>query len=250
MSQHGVKLSVAQKKALAKAAATGKGYKLKLSKNALVGGEMLTFSNPQITKIASAHRRGVPAEIALTKAQISKMAQQGGGLWDDFKTVAKKVGKALKPVAGEVLREVAPEAASYVAGLTGIPGAQYLAREGAERLTSKEVLGFGAKGKGKGKGKGKKPAGRPLVVPVVPVGVGAGILTAGNGITSAGGGITSAGNGIRTAGSGITSAGGSVGRPDYGKQTAGQRLIKAQAYLHAVAQPTSVDGRGFCSHCS
>lgn len=217
---HGVTLTQAQKNAIKKALREGKPYTLKLSPKSMIGGEMMSFTGPQISKLAGAHQRGKPVEIKLSASQLRKMAQEhaqaGMGFWSDawdsVKKVGKKAAKYVAPVVGDAIRATAPMAVDIAADyfLPGVAG-QFVADKASplvKKATSKEVLGFGMKSS-----KGVRLAPRPKR--------GSGITTTGNGIYSTG----------AQGGNGIYSTGGAMSKE------------QVQHYYASVAQPTSLDGR-------
>lgn len=264
--EHGLKLDDAQKDALMEAMEGGASVKLTLKPDQLIGQDVLKLTKAQLTRLANAHQKGKGMKLTLTAPQMR--VQDGGRFGRVGRVVsaparatkaavrtAPAAVEAVKPYAGFALRAGVPiateRAGSALGSRLGPQGAVLGSLVGAEigkRATRKETLGFGI-----GKiTKSEKERLDSLLSDLEGAGLGSKVKKAAKkahkeafetmlaidkqqGGAKSGKGFKTAGKGFRSSGSGLKS---------------GNDLSAAQAYLRAVAEPTSVDGRpGKCKHC-
>lgn len=76
-SEHSIKLTQPQKKAIANALQKGSGVKLRVKHGQFNHGDKLLLSQRQINKINKSHQLGKGCELSLTKRQLDKMKTGG-----------------------------------------------------------------------------------------------------------------------------------------------------------------------------
>ena len=82
--KYGVKLSIEQKKRLAKALSQKSALTIRLSRSDLSGNDYLNLTKTQLKRLQKAMKNGTGADLKISKTQIRYIVQEGGSLWSSL----------------------------------------------------------------------------------------------------------------------------------------------------------------------
>ncbi|PFX29617.1 Pulmonary surfactant-associated protein D [Stylophora pistillata] len=105
---YGVALSEGQRKKLAKAYTSQSAITLRLSHNELSGPDEMMLTKTQINRIQKAASTGKGVDLKISKTQIRKVAQQGGNLFTSLLALGSKVLPKVLPTVTKFATKALP----------------------------------------------------------------------------------------------------------------------------------------------
>ena len=114
---YGVSLSQGQKDRLAKAYENNSAITIQLYNNELVGNDELMLPKTQINKLKKAMTNGTGSDIKISKTQIRKAVQHGGGLWGSLISLGTKMLLMATKLASKAAPSLATGALSALGSL-------------------------------------------------------------------------------------------------------------------------------------
>ena len=116
--KYGVKLSIEQKKRLAKALSQKSALTIRLSKSDLSGNDHLNLTKTQLKRLQKAMKNKTGVDLKISKTQIRYLVQEGGSLWSSL----INLGMRSLPYASRALSKAAPALATGALSALGSLG--------------------------------------------------------------------------------------------------------------------------------
>ena len=116
--KYGVKLSIGQKKRLAKALSQKSAVTIRLSRSDLSGNDYLNLTKTQLKRLQKAMKNGTGVDLKISKTQIRYLVQEGGSLWSSL----INLGMRSLPYASRALSKAAPALATGALSALGSLG--------------------------------------------------------------------------------------------------------------------------------
>ena len=116
--KYGVKLSIGQKKRLAKALSQKSAVTIRFSRSDLSGNDYLNLTKTQLKRLQKAMKNGTGVDLKISKTQIRYLVQEGGSLW----TSLMSLGMRALPYATRAVSKAAPALATGALSALGSLG--------------------------------------------------------------------------------------------------------------------------------
>ena len=106
--KYGVKLSIEQKKRLAKALSQKSALTIRLSRSDLSGNDYLNLTKTQLKRLQKAMKNRTGVDLKISKTQIRYLVQEGGSLWSSL----INLGMRALPYASRAVSKLGPALAT------------------------------------------------------------------------------------------------------------------------------------------
>ena len=116
--KYGVKLSIEQKKRLAKALSQKSALTIRLSRSDLSGNDYLNLTKTQLKRLQKAMKNRTGVDLKISKTQIRYLVQEGGSLWSSL----INLGMRALPYASRAVSKLGPALATGAAQALGSLG--------------------------------------------------------------------------------------------------------------------------------
>ena len=116
--KYGVKLSIVQKKRLAKALSQKSAVTIRLSKSDLSGNDHLNLTKTQLKRLQKAMKNRTGVDLKISKTQIRYLVQEGGSIWSSL----INLGMRALPYASRAVSKAGPALATGALSALGSLG--------------------------------------------------------------------------------------------------------------------------------